>query len=97
MGVDSPVAHKNRLVHRDRADGSPVPGLQFRVTDPFTKAVIARPVTDADGKFELHDVQTGHYDVRVSGRWKIDSPWGPPSIVVRAPTWNDYITVVPTA
>jgi hypothetical protein len=80
-----------------RADGSPAPGVQFRVIDPFTKAVIARPVTDANGKFELHDVQTGNYDVRVSGRWKIDSPWGPPNITVRTPIWNDFITVVPTA
>jgi hypothetical protein len=54
-------------------------------------------VSDADGGFDLKDVQTGFYDLRIDGPWKVNDEFGGQRIQVYPSPVNNDIYLVPTA
>ncbi|RAS58901.1 CARDB protein [Lentzea atacamensis] len=67
------------------------------VVDSGTKKVVARTVTDADGKFGVTQLPVGKYDVVVPGPWKVEIRRMNPWFLVRAggESWVQLFHLVP--
>jgi hypothetical protein len=78
-------------------DGEPIAGQAMVVTDQETGAVVARPVTDANGVFTVADLPATVYDVRVDGPWKPrDEIFGFQfDVTADGPFTDDWMRVVP--
>ncbi|MET0132153.1 MAG: carboxypeptidase-like regulatory domain-containing protein [Kibdelosporangium sp.] len=72
---------------------TPVAGVQVSLTDRYTKQVVARPVSDAEGRFQLHDLQVGYYDVTYGAPWQGAHP-GNENVRVRADSGGEQILQV---
>lgn len=50
--------------------GDPLPGVKVYLTDHFTGVVVARAVTDANGRYEFAQVPAGVYRFGIVGPWE---------------------------
>lgn len=81
------------LVHGDQ----PVPDTTVVLRDIFTKKLVARAVSGADGKFTVTDAPVGLYDPIVVGPWKASINTDLPYVRVTTTSheWLQRITLEP--
>jgi hypothetical protein len=68
--------------------GDPLPGVKVYLRDAIGNAVVARAVTDANGRFTFYDVPAGLYNSGVVGPWR---SYGGTEFVVRAGENGSYL------
>lgn len=73
--------------------GAPIAGVTMLFVDPFTRRVVDRKVSDANGKFQIRDRQVGRYEVIVLGPWK--HLYADTKYRLWATNPEEWITVVP--
>lgn len=73
--------------------GAPIAGVTMLFVDPYTRRIVDRKVSDANGKFQIRDRQVGPYEVIVLGKWKHLYPDTKSRLWATNP--EEWITVVP--
>jgi hypothetical protein len=78
-GDDGPVAEARAVVPGGRGgmsgrlvdtDGKVLVGVKMLLIDPVSGAVVARSVSDGNGRFQFSDIPAGQYEVRPVGPWR---------------------------